>query len=65
MTGVKVGKNVPVRIFRVMNDHFENGVRFIMVFLRDEEVVFVLDRFAELTAMRLLDANIPMWVHGT
>lgn len=64
MTGVQIGEDMAFRVFSMVNDHFENRSGFVVVFRRDQQVVLVINRLAEFSAVGLVELDVPMWVHG-
>lgn len=64
MTRIEIGEDVPIRIFRMMNDDFEDRSGLVVVFRRDQQMVLVFDGLAEFAAVGLVELDIPMWVHG-
>ncbi len=64
MTGIEIGEDMTIRVFRVMNDDFEDRSGLVVVFRRDQRMVFVFDRLAEFAAVGLVELDVPMWVHG-
>lgn len=64
VAGIKIGEDVAMGIFRVVNHYFEHRAGLVVVFRRDQQVVFVFDGFAEFSAVGLVELDIPMWVHG-
>ena len=63
MAGVEVGENVPGLVTRPMDRDLQHLTAIVVVFLRLDQMISMLDRLTDFPAVVLQDLNFP--VHGS